>query len=57
MADQIKPPVGGGNPKAPKRVHGRGWLLKRARNGLSWQQRKARSQRYCAPIQRASATT
>ena len=41
-------PVAGGNARAPKRIHGRGWLLKRARNGLTWKQRKMRSHRYCA---------
>ena len=50
MADNdIRPPVGGGNPRSPKRKHGRGWLKDRARAGRSWRERKMRSYRYCPP--------
>lgn len=49
MTDQTRPPKGGGNERAPKRKRGRNWLLKRSRAGKSWQERKMRSRRYCAP--------
>ena len=49
MTDQNRPPVAGGNPRSPKRKHGRNWLLKRARGGKTWKQRKMQSRRYCAP--------
>jgi len=51
MTDQ-RDPKGGSNPRSPKRKHGRGWLLKRARNGKSWQQRKMSSRRYCGAVAR-----
>lgn len=48
MPEQFRAPVAGGNPRAPKRVHGRNWLRKRNRRKGTWAQRKARSTRYCA---------
>lgn len=45
MADNA--PKSGSNHPAPKRVHGRGWLKQRVRNGKTWRQRKLASTRYC----------
>ena len=46
--ERLHPPVAGGFPKSAKRRHGRRWIAKRNRHGLTWADRKARSATYCA---------
>ena len=48
----IREPKGGGQPRSPKRKHGKSWLRKRSRGGKSWLQRKIASRRYIPAVPR-----
>ena len=44
----------GGQPDAWKKRHGREWRRHRDRHGMTWLERKARSERYCVGTSGAS---